>query len=146
MENIENYQIKTKLDYFMLKQEAETKLFKSSEIWTKQLKNAVILIAACFIGIVVLHFLDDGFAFTKLFVYVGIVLLTYAIVFGIFMIRRSVKKIDVNIEAYKADLRRIEEKLLFSEDVTRVTDEEYHEFDSTFKVIKISLQRMKKST
>ncbi len=143
MDSIDNYQIKSVLDYFSLKEIAKEKLFTISDRWTKNLKEAlfVLLFAVCLI--VMYPIFSQGFPVADAFLAIVSIIGVYFLVFSGLMIRKTVVNLKRAIEAYEFDLRRIQEKLTYSDIYIEIPEEDKYEFNSIFKLIKLSLKRIK---
>lgn len=150
MENFDGYQIKSVLDYITLKDAVQEKLYKSGERWTKIMLEGIalsVLGIMMILGLCLLLILDDNdFPIVHVFVCIGMVLCAYFTLLGIITVRKGVKNLNISIETYYGDLRRVQEKLTYSEIYMEIPKEDLEEFDSIFKLISISLKRMKKST
>ena len=147
MENTDGYQIKSVLEYTKLKEDAQNKMFISSERAAKQLLEGIVLF---FVGMI----LASLFVFTDpvdlpqtvMVKYVTAMIGVYIVIISILFFIKSLKTFRKNVEYYKGDLRRIQEKLTYSDIYMEIPREDFEEFDNIFNLICISLKRLKKST
>lgn len=147
MENTDGYQIKSVLEYTKLKEDAQNKMFISSERAAKQLLEGIVLF---FVGMI----LASLFVFTDradlpqtvMVKYVTAMIGVYIVILSILFFIKSLKTFRKNVEYYKVDLRRIQEKLTYSDIYMEIPREDFEEFDNIFNLICISLKRLKKST
>lgn len=146
MDFIDSYQVKGIYDYVTLKDIAQDKLFNVSVRWSKLIIEGAAAMLICLILSCVYLAIDDGFAITKAILYISVVINVYIAIFGACMILKGVKKLKTAVYDYQGDLRRIQEKLTWSDIYMEIPQEDLDEFKSIYKLIKFSVERMKKST
>ena len=144
MDGIDSYQIKSRLDYFTLKDIAQEKLFIIADRWTKNLKEALVLVAVSFAFMIMPPIFCQGFPIADALLYVTAVVGFYIFIFAILMIRKTIVNLKKAIETYEFDLRRIQEKLTYSDIYIEIPESDKTEFDSIDKLIRISLKRLRK--
>lgn len=146
MDSIDNYQIRSKLDYVVLQGMAEEKYLNVVTGHVKRLIACVCLIpvAAYMMSCLYLRAPVELMvlsAFNNFIAYFG-ALLMLIIVASIFDI---IRKIKIQNVIYKGDLRRIQEKLTYSEIYMDIPKEDEKKFDSLKTVISVSLAAIKKN-
>lgn len=146
MDFIDSYQVKGIYDYVTLKDAAQDKLFKVSVRWSKLIIEGAAAMLICLILSFVYLASIDGFPVTTAILYIAVVINIYIALFGAIMILKGVKKLKTAIDDYEGDLRRIQEKLTWSEIYMEIPQEDLDEFKNVYKLIKFSVKRMKKST
>lgn len=147
MDNTDGYQIKRMLEYVELKEEAQNKLFNSSERAAKQLLEGIVLFVVGMILASLFIFTDPvDLPQTVMVKYVTAMIGVYVVILAILIFIKSFKTFIKNVEYYKGDLRRIQEKLTYSDIYMDIPQEDFNEFDNIFNLIFISLKRLKKST
>ena len=137
--------IKEKLDYPTLRAEAENKLFNSVNSIIDFFCAMVIALVVCFIFFALLSMLGPSGgplgAVNNIFMWISIVLM-FCSVIGMLT---CFKRIKTYVYYYKADLRRIREKLTYSDIYMDIPAEDINKYNNFFRLIKRSLQNRKKT-
>ncbi len=146
MDSIDTYQIKSKLDYVALQGMAQEKYLNVVTGHIKRLLGCVCLIpvAAFFISCFYLTkstALMVAGAFNNFIAYFGVLLLIFLIL-SILDILRKIKKQNV---IYKGDLRRVQEKLTYSEIYINIPKEDEEKFNGLKGIIYVSSELIKKN-
>lgn len=147
MDSIDSYQIRSKLDYVVLQGMAEEKYLNVVTGHVKRLLASVCLIfVSAFIassfyiptttGLIMFASTINNFV-----AYFGAILLLISII-SVFDIIKKIKRQNI---IYKGDLRRIQEKLTYSEIYMDIPKEDEKKFDSLKAVVSISLAAIKKN-
>ncbi len=144
MDGIDNYQIKSVLDYFSLKEIARDKLLTVTNRWIKNLKEALVLIAVAVVLVLMYPVFNQGFPVADAFLAITSIVGIYLLIFSGLMIRKTVVNLKRAVETYNFDLRRIQEKLTYSDLYIEIPEDDINEFNSVFKLIKFSLEQKDK--
>ncbi len=147
MDSIDNYQIRSKLDYVVLQGMAEEKFLN---VVTGHVKRLI----ACVCLIFVSSFMVSSFyiptttglimfaaTINNFVAYFGAILLVISVI-SVFDIIKKIRRQNI---VYKGDLRRIQEKLTYSEIYMDIPKEDEKKFDSLKTVISVSLAAIKKN-
>lgn len=143
MEDNENgFQIRSQLDYEALKKDAKEKLFLSTN-------RSVMYALEGLIGLIIGLFFAIHFPFVEsavprfnvafspinaFFSAIRMICLYFAI-FCLLVIIKSIKSLKKHIVVYQGDLRRIQEKLTYSEIYMKIPQEDIEEYSNPIKLI-----------
>lgn len=142
---IGSYQIKSRLDYFTLKDMAQEKLFSVSDRWSKLILEGIAVIIFGLLQIYVSISILDGFRLTTAILYMSAVVGFYIDIFGVMMVFRGGKKLKSAINDYYGDLRKIQEKLTWSDIYMDIPEADLEEFDSAYKLFSFSVKSILKN-
>lgn len=127
----------------MLQDMAEQKFYDVVKVFVKEIFTFAVIFC---ISLPLIALFDmSGYVFAV----VGNILSYLAVVVAIFSavcVFDSVRKIRRQVGIYKGDLRRIQEKMTYSDIYMDIPDEDMYKFDKITYVVKASVKRMKKST
>lgn len=143
-DNIDNYTIKSKLDYYVLLQFAEDKLITAVSRFVRYILLVSAILAVGILMMSVFNLSDHNpiAVFGNLFAYFGFIFVLFASI----SIIDSFRKINRQIFYYKGDLRRIQEKLSNCGIFMDVPDEDYNKYNNVFKLFSLCVKKMQKKT